>query len=50
MTIAALVRRFDLEIVETTVESTLPGRDVGMAQPKEGKFAVRAKVTKVIEE
>lgn len=50
MTIAAFVRRFDLEIFETTAESIRPGRDLGMAQPKEGKFAVRAKVTNVIKE
>ena len=49
MTIATLVRRFDLEIFETTAESLRPGRDLGTAQPKEGKFAVHAKVTNVIE-
>ena len=50
MTIAALVRRFDLEIFETTAESIRAGRDLGMAQPKEGKFDVRAKVINVIKD
>ncbi|KAF2237960.1 cytochrome P450 [Viridothelium virens] len=50
MTIASFVRRFDMELYETTFDNIRVDRELGIGQPKEGDFAVRAKVTKVIED
>ena len=50
MTIAAFVRRFDMELYETTVDNIRIYRELGIAQPKEGEFSVRAKVVNVLKE
>jgi len=49
MAIACLVRRFDMELYETTIDSVSIGRDLGIGQPDKGEFAVRVKVTRVLE-
>lgn len=50
MTIASFVRRFDMELYETTMENIRIYRELGIGQPKEGDFSVRAKITNVIKE
>lgn len=50
ITIAAFVRRFDMEIYETTIENIRSVRDFGIANPKDGAFSVRAKITNVVKE
>ena len=49
-TIASFVRRFDMELYETTVDNFRVGRDLGVGHPKEGQFSVRAKVTNVVKD
>ncbi|KAL8784190.1 MAG: hypothetical protein Q9195_009137 [Heterodermia aff. obscurata] len=50
MTIAAFVRRFDMELYETTMNNIRIYRELGIGQPKEGDFSVRVKVTNIIKE
>ncbi|KAI1769313.1 cytochrome P450 [Hypoxylon sp. FL1150] len=51
MTLATIVRRFDIDIYETGLEDIRIGRDMGVAQPKVGgDFKVRVKITKIITE
>ncbi|KAL8827605.1 MAG: hypothetical protein Q9191_003085 [Dirinaria sp. TL-2023a] len=50
MTIASFVRRFDMELYETTEENIRIYRELGIGQPKDGEFSVRVKVTNVIKE
>ncbi|MCJ1349230.1 hypothetical protein MMC31_007466 [Peltigera leucophlebia] len=50
ITIASLVRRFDMELFETTIENIRTVREFGVGYPKEGNFSVRAKFTKVVKE
>lgn len=44
MTMAHIVRRFDMELYETTAESIKMYRDLGLGYPKEGVFKVMVKV------
>lgn len=48
--IATFVRRFDMEIYETTVENIRTAREFGVAYPKDGNFSVRAIITNVVTE
>ena len=50
MTIASFVRRFDMELYETTMDNIRIGRELGIGHPKQGEFSVRAKVTNVVKE
>ncbi len=50
MTIASFVRRFDMELYETTVDNIRIDRELGIGHPKEGKFSVRARVTNVVKD
>ena len=50
MTIASFVRRFDMELYETTMDNIRIDRELGIGHPKGGEFSVRAKVTNVIKE
>ena len=50
MTIASFVRRFDMELYETTMDDIRIGRELGIAQPKGGELSVRAKVTNIVKE
>lgn len=50
LTIASLVRRFELELCETTIDNIRAVREIGLGQPKEGDYSVRAKVINVIKE
>ncbi|MCJ1345383.1 hypothetical protein MMC31_003590 [Peltigera leucophlebia] len=50
ITIASLLRRFDLELFETTIENIRVAREFGIGFPKKGNFSVRAKFTKVVKE
>ena len=49
-TIAAIVRRFDMDLCETSMDDTRIYRELGLGQPKEGEFRLRAKVANVIKE
>lgn len=48
--IASFVRRFDMEICETTMDNIRTVRELGIGRPKGGKISVRAKITNVIKE
>ncbi|KAI6081688.1 cytochrome P450, partial [Hypoxylon rubiginosum] len=48
MTLATIVRRFDIELYETSPEDIRMVRDMGIAQPERGEFRVRAKITKIL--
>lgn len=50
ITIAAFVRRFDMELYETTIENIRPVREFQIGYPKDGDFSVRAKITNVVKE
>lgn len=50
MTLASIIRRFDVELYETRPENIRIYREMGIGQPKKGDFSVRAKITKVITE
>lgn len=50
MTLASLIRRFDVELYEPRAESLRIDRDMGIGQPMEGEFSVRAKITRVLTE
>lgn len=50
MTIACFIRRFDMELDETTMDNIRVDRELGIGYPKEGEFSVRAKVTNVVKE
>ena len=50
MTIASFVRRFDMELYETTVDNIRIDRELGIGHPKEGEFSVRARVTNVVKD
>ncbi|EAW12902.1 cytochrome P450 [Aspergillus clavatus NRRL 1] len=49
-TIAAVARRFDMELYETTLEDILVNRDLGFGQPETGRFQVQARVTGIVKE
>lgn len=48
MTLASLIRRFDIELYEPQVERLRIDREMGIGQPMEGEFSVRAKITKIL--
>jgi hypothetical protein len=50
MTIASFVRRFDMELYETTMDNIRIDRELGIGQPKKGEFSVRVKVTNVFKD
>ena len=50
MTIASFVRRFDMELYGTTMDNIRIYRELGIGQPKEGDFAVRARITNIIKD
>ena len=50
MTLAFMIRRFDIELYETGKNNIRIDREMGIGQPKEGDFSVRAKITKIIME
>lgn len=50
ITLASLVRRFDMELFETTLENVHTVRELAVGFPKEGDFSVRAKFIKVVQE
>ncbi|KAJ5682420.1 cytochrome P450 [Penicillium macrosclerotiorum] len=49
MTMAHIVRRFDMELYNTTPESIKTYRDLGLGYPKEGALKVMAKVVGTVE-
>lgn len=50
MTIAAFVRRFDLELYKTTIEDLEIVRDYGLGVTRNGDVEVSATVTKILKE
>ena len=50
MTIASFVRRFDMELYETTVDNIRIDRELGIGHPKKGEFSVRARVTNIVKD
>ncbi|KAJ5360620.1 hypothetical protein N7517_009811 [Penicillium concentricum] len=50
LVLAAFIRRFDMELVETSEKDIAFARDFGTPYPDEGSARVRVMVTKVIEE
>ncbi|CAG8919094.1 unnamed protein product [Penicillium salamii] len=50
LVLAAFVRRYDMELFETTEKDIAFARDFGTPYPDEGNLCVRAMVTKVIED
>lgn len=50
MTLAAIVRRFDFELFETTSKNIKIHRELGIGQPENGEFTVKVKVTKVLQD
>ncbi|MCJ1349017.1 hypothetical protein MMC31_007252 [Peltigera leucophlebia] len=50
ITIAAFVRRFDMELYKATIENIRSVRELGLGFPKDGDISVRAKITNVVEE
>lgn len=50
ITLASLVRRFDMELFETTAENIRIVREFALGFPKKGDFSVRAKFIKVVTE
>jgi hypothetical protein len=49
MTMAHIVRRFDIELHDTTSETIKVYRDLGLGYPKEGALRVMAKVVGSVE-
>ncbi|KAK3936257.1 cytochrome P450 [Diplogelasinospora grovesii] len=50
LTLAAMIRRFDIELVETGPEDIRIEREMGIGQPRKGDFSVQAKITKILTE
>ena len=50
ITVAVMVRRFDIELYETGPRDISIGREMGIGQPRGCSFSVRGKVTKIITE
>ncbi|KAI1393513.1 cytochrome P450 [Hypoxylon trugodes] len=50
MTLASMIRRFDIELYETGPEDIRIDREMGIGQPSKGDFILRAKITKVMKE
>ena len=44
ITLATLIRRFDFQLFETTVEDVTPSRDCFIAYPAKGRKGVRLRV------
>lgn len=47
--LSTLVRRFDLELYETTKKNIDFARDFGTPYPEEGNFSVRVMVTGIVD-
>jgi hypothetical protein len=50
LVLAAFVRRYDMELFETTEKNIAFERDFGTPYPDEGNTCVRAMVTRVIQD
>jgi hypothetical protein len=50
LVLAAFVRRYDMELFETTEKDIAFARDFGTPYPDEGNTRVRAMVTKLMQE
>ncbi|KAI1373545.1 cytochrome P450 [Hypoxylon crocopeplum] len=50
MTLALIIRRFDIELYESGPNSFRIDREMGLGFPKQGDFSLRAKITKIITE
>ena len=50
ITIAFFVRRFDMELCDTTMDNIRMVRELGIGQPMGGDFSVWAKITNVVKE
>ncbi|KAI0460036.1 cytochrome P450 [Xylaria acuta] len=50
MTLASIIRRFDIELYETGPQDIRIEREMGIGQPKGGDFSVRAKITRILTE
>ncbi|KAI1777244.1 cytochrome P450 [Hypoxylon cercidicola] len=50
MTLATIIRRFDVELYETGPDNIRIDREIGIGVPKQGEFKVQAKITKIITE
>lgn len=50
LVLAMLVRRYDMELYETTLKNVKFERDFGTPYPDEGNFNVRVRVTNVLTE
>lgn len=50
MTIAAFVRRFDMELHKTTIEDLTIVRDFGLGLTRKGEVEVSVKVTNMLKE
>lgn len=48
LTLAAMIRRFEIELVNTGPESIRIEREMGIGQPLKGDFVVQAKITKIL--
>lgn len=48
LTVAALVRNFDMELIDSSVENIIPYREFAMGFDKNYTFGVNFKVTKVL--
>lgn len=46
--VAALVRNFDFELVDSSIDDIVPYRDYGLSFNKEYKVGVKFKVSKVL--
>lgn len=50
MTLARMIRRFDIDLYESQPGDIRIDREMGIGQPLHGDFAVRAKITRVLVE
>ena len=48
LTVAVLVKRFEMELVDSSIKNIAPVRDYGLAFNEEYNFGVKFKVTKVL--
>ncbi|KAI0467426.1 cytochrome P450 [Xylaria cf. heliscus] len=50
LTLAAMIRRFEIELCNTGPENIRIEREMGIGQPVKGDFVVQAKITKILTE
>lgn len=50
MTLASIIRRFEIELQNPRPQDICIEREMGIGQPDKGDFEVRAKITKIIME